>query len=291
MAEITASLVKELRDRTSAGMMACKQALAEAGGDIDKAIELLRKKGAAKADQKADRTASEGRIADQIAPDSRSGALVEVNCETDFVGKNDSFGDFVSQVAHAALTAAATDADSLQAAPLGNSTVGETVKAKVLELGENIVPRRAAFLALPEGTSGRITSYIHMGGKVGVLLQLACEKPDTAGVDAFATLARDICLHIAAAAPTCLDRSGVDASELEGEREIFREQMKDKPAQVIEKIIEGKLSKFYSTVCLLEQPFVKDPDQSIQQLLDAAGKTLGDTPSVTAFTRFALGQA
>jgi elongation factor Ts len=287
---ITASLVKELRDKTNAGMMDCKKALQETDGDLDAAVKLLREKGIAKAAKKADRAANEGIVAASIDEAGKSGILLEVNCETDFVAKNENFQAFVAELT---TTLAASDASTHEealAVDLGGQSVADTVQAKVIEIGENLQFRRFARLAVTgEGVVG---SYIHMGGKVGVLVEVGCEKAETAQADSFRDLVKDLTLHIAASNPRGVGRDDIDASLIEAEKDIFRVQLKNegKPEQIIEKIIEGKIGKFYSENCLLEQAFVKDPDTSVTKLLEATGKELGDTLSVRRFCRFALGE-
>ena len=288
---ITASLVKELRDKTNAGMMDCKKALQETDGDLDAAVKLLREKGIAKAAKKADRAANEGIIAARIDTAGKSGIMIEVNCETDFVAKNDNFQAFVNELADTLAASDATTQEEALAVKLGDVSVSDAVQSKVIEIGENLQARRFARIAVDgEGVVG---SYIHMGGKVGVLVEVGCEKPETAQADVFRDLVRDLTLHIAASSPKGVTREDIDASVIEAEKDIFRVQLKNegKPEQIIDKIIEGKIGKFYSENCLLEQGFVKDPDTAVGKLLESAGKELGDTVSVRRFTRYALGEA
>jgi len=288
MAEITAALVKELRDKTNAAMMQCKKALTETGGDIEAAADYLRKKGIADSDKKASRDAKEGIIAAHVSDDGQLGALVEVNCETDFVAKNENFQSFVAEVNSAVANSDAADVEGVLATTHGDATVETYVKGKITELGENLVLRRFDRFAT-QGT-GTVASYIHLAGKVGVLIEVGCGSDATVGNDTFKEVVKDLTLHIAAAQPTCINRNEVDSNLVAKEREIFAEQMKDKPANVIDKIIEGKLEKFYATTCLLEQGFVKDPDQSVNDLLAAKGKELDDTLEVRRFARFAVGE-
>jgi elongation factor Ts len=287
---ITASLVKELREQTGAGMMECKNALKETEGDIAAAIKYLRERGDLKAAKKADRAAKEGVVAAQISEDGKSGILVEVNCETDFVARNENFQAFVDEVAS---TVAASDAQDLEAAlalPKGDQTLEGYIKTKVLELGENLQFRR--FERLNVSGEGAVASYIHLGGKVGVLIAVNAEKAESASNDAFRDLVKDLTLHIAASAPAGLGREDIPADLVEAEKDIFRKQMEgqNKPADILEKIISGKLGKFYSEHCLLEQGFVKDPDTTIQGLLEAQGKEVGDTLAIDRFVRFQLGE-
>lgn len=286
---ITASLVKELRETTGVGMMECKSALTETNGDIQAAIKLLREKSGAKADKKASREAKEGIIAAQISSCGKSGIIVEINCETDFVAKNDNFQNFVNEVASTVLASDATDLAAALALPKDDITLDQFIKSKVLEMGENVQFRRFERLSL-DG-EGAVASYIHLGGKTGVLIEVAAGNAASASSDSFTDLVKDLTLHIAAAAPAGLAREDIPAELIEEEKEIFRKQMEgqNKPADIIEKIVEGKLGKFYSDRCLLEQGFVKDPDTTIKGLLEAKGKELGDTFTINKFIRFGLG--
>jgi len=291
MAEITASLVKELRDKTNAGMMECKNALKETEGDVDAAIKFLRERGAIKAAKKADREAKEGIVSANIDAQSRSGVLVEVNCETDFVAKNDNFKAFVTELTDAVAGSDASDIEAANSISKNEGSLDDFVKAKVIELGENLQFRRMIRYDV-EG-SGVVASYIHLGGKVGVLLEVNCNKDDTAPNDSFRELVKDLTLHIAAASPAGIGRDEIPSDLVEAEKDLFRKQMEDsgKPPEIMDKIIEGKLGKFYSTVCLLEQGFIKDPDQTISDLLSAKGKELDDELTVRRFTRFGVGEA
>ena len=294
MAEITASTVNELRRKTNAGMMDCKKALTEAAGDMEAAIDILRKKGIASSAKRADREAKEGTVLAVLNADSTLGALVEVNCETDFVGKNEGFRAFVDTVAQQILNQGTTDSDLAaalaQTVPGGSLSLDEVIKAKGGEVGENIVLRRFQRFAAP--ANGALASYIHLGGKVGVLLEATAGKAETLTSDAFKTLLKDINLHIAASSPICVGRDSVDPELVAKERAIYADsdRLKGKPAAAMEGILNGMISKFFSQVCLLEQGFVKDPDKTIAQLVEETGKALGDTITVTRFTRFALGE-
>ena len=287
---ITASLVKELREKTGVAMMECKNALKETEGDIDAAIKILRERGEAKAEKKASRDANEGIIVAALAESGKSGVLVEINCETDFVAKNENFQAFVGEVAATVLASDVTDLESAKALPKGDETLEGFIKTKVLEMGENLQFRRFERLTL--NGEGAVASYIHLGGKVGVLIEVSAEKAETASSDAFKDLVKDLTLHIAATSPAGLKREDIPAELVESEKDIFRKQMEGagKPADILEKIIEGKLGKFYSERCLLEQGFVKEPDTSIKSLLEANGKDLGDTITVNSFLRFGLGE-
>lgn len=287
---ITASQVKELRDKTNVGMMECKQALTECGGDLDAAIKYLRERGALKAAKKADREAKEGIIAADISDDGKTGILVEVNCETDFVAKNDNFKAFVNDIAAAVSASGASTIDAALAADKSGETLDAFVKAKVIEMGENLQLRRMERFSV--SGEGAVASYIHLGGKVGVLIEVATEKAETVKTEAFGDLVKDLTLHIAAAAPAGLAREDIPAELVEAEKDIFRKQMEGqkKPAEIIEKIIEGKLVKFYAETCLLEQGFVKDPDSTIKALISSKSKELGDDIKIVRFTRFGLGE-
>ncbi|WP_035612857.1 translation elongation factor Ts [Haloferula sp. BvORR071] len=286
---ITASLVNELRKKTNVGMMECKKALTETNGDIDAAVKYLREKGIMKSSTMATRGGTEGIIAARLTSDGKSGILIEVNCETDFVSRNENYVKFVDEIAD---TLAASDAKNLEealAVKKAEGTVEDFVKAKVLELGENIRLRKFERFDLQDG--GSIAQYIHMGGKVGVLLEVSAASGETAAKDEFRDLVKDITLHIAAAAPKGLSRDEITADIVEAEKEIYRAQLaaEGKPEAMIEKIVEGKIGKFFSEAVLLEQAFVKDPDTTIKKLVEAKGKEVGDTLVVKRFVRFGLG--
>lgn len=273
---ITAALVKELRERTGAGMMECKKALVDTAGDIEAAIESMRKSGQAKAAKKAGRTAAEGVVVIAIAPDARTGILVEVNCETDFVAKDAGFADFAEKVAARALTSAAPDVEALETEPLeegGNTPIAQARESLVAKLGENIRVRR---LVRFDQVTGGLYSYRH-GVRIGVLVELA-------GGDA--TLGKDIAMHIAATNPLCVSADQVPAATLEKEKEIFRAQAleSDKPEKILEKIVEGRVRKYLEEVTLLGQPFVKDPELTIQKLLAQADA------KVLRFARYEVGE-
>ncbi len=272
---ITASMVKELRERTGAGMMECKKALVEAGGDMEAAVELMRKSGAAKADKKASRTAAEGVIAVARSDEGPSLALLEVNCETDFVAKDAHFRAFAERVARVVLEAAPADVDALMGLPVGGD--GQSVEEARLDLinkiGENVRVRRFERI---EAQGDRLGVYLH-GTRIGVVVDL--EGGDE-------TLARDIAMHIAASRPMCVSEEDVSREVLEKEKEILTAQAQDsgKPAQIVEKMVQGRLKKFLSEVTLLGQPFVKDPDKSVGKLLKEAGA------KVRRFLRFEVGE-
>lgn len=278
MAEITAASVGKLREMTNAGLMDCKKALTEAAGDLDAAVEVLRKRGIAQAAKKAGREAREGVIAQHLTSDGRSGVLAEINCETDFVAKNDTFRAFCEEVARSLVGQTAPDLEALRV-------------AAVAKIGENILIARHTRLDLTG--PGLIAAYVHTGGKVGVLVEVGCTKAATASQDPFKQLVKDITLQIAAAHPTAVDRSGVPAEVVAKEREIAAQsdRLKGKPAQAMEKILQGVIDKYYQTVCLLEQAFVKNPEQSVQQHLEGTAKLLDDTLSIRRFHRWQVGEA
>jgi elongation factor Ts len=282
--EISAGTVKQLREKTGVGMMQCKSALIEAKGDLGEAEKILRKKGLAAAAGKAGRATGEGTIAAQVASDSRSGVLVEVNCETDFAARNADFQELVAQVVGlAAQKGAPTSGSSPEPSAveaLSASGAADLLAAAVAKIGENMQLRRfVKFVASESG--GIVGSYIHTGGKIGVLLEVAVPAGKTGGAEA---LLRDVAMHVAAAAPRFVSRDAVSEDVLAYEREIARDQAvkAGKPPQVVEKIVTGRIEKYYSEVCLLEQPFVKDPDKTVKQLL-------GDGLVVKRFARFVLG--
>jgi len=281
--QITSDMVRELREKTGAGMMDCKKALTESGGEMEGAVDILRKKGLSAAAKKASRVASEGAVAAHVGADSA--ALVEINCETDFVAKTDDFQQLANQLARAALAhPEAARPDEL----LALASLQENVQAVSGKLGENVVLKRCARLAVP-GT-GATGGYVHAGGRLGVIVAL-----DTAAAgDGLDRLAKDLAMHVAAhdPSPVAIERDGVPTALLEKETEILRRQAEHegKPPALTERIVEGRLKKFYTEVCLLEQAFVKNPDQSVRQLLEEAGKKLGQPVRVTGFVRFKLGE-
>ncbi len=291
MAEITVGLIKTLRDKTNAGMMDCKSALAEANGDLEEAETILRKKGIADAEKKAGRAAKEGVVAARISDDAKTGILVEVNCETDFVAKNENFQVFVDSILdHISTSDNADSLDALLAQPFSGdaSTLDEFIKAKVGQLGENMGLTRYKKFEL--ASSGVVASYIHMQGRVGVLVEVVTGKVETESAEAFTAFVKDLTLHIAASQPICVTQDEVPAALVEKEKDIFREQMKDKPAEIIEKIIGGKMGKFYATNCLMDQAFIKDGDKTITDLVTDLEKETGDTVSISRFARYALGE-
>jgi len=287
---ITAAIVKELRDKTNAGMMDCKKVLTETNGDIEASIKLLRERGIAKAGAKADRAANEGIITARVNAASTSAILMELNCETDFVSKNESFQAFVADIADILAAESAADHTAALAVKKGELTIEDTVKTKVVEIGENLQFRKyARYDAAPGGV---VTTYIHPPGKVGVLLEVATTKPETGASESFRELIKDLTLHIAACAPKGLSRDDIPQAIVDNELDIFRARLAEsgKPANIIENILKGQIGKFFAESCFLEQAFVKDDKVTINQLLEQKGKELGDTLSVTRFVRFGLGE-
>ncbi len=287
---ITASIVKELRDKTNAGMMDCKKVLTETNGDIEASIKLLRERGIMKAGKKSDRAATEGIITARVSDDATSGTMLEINCETDFVSRNENFQAFVTEVADKLAASDAKDHAAALALPHGESTLEDFVKEKVLSLGENIQLRKyTRFDAAPGGVVG---SYIHLGGKVGVLIEVGTTKPETKSDAKFQELVKDLNLHIAASAPKGLSRDDIPQDIIDAEQDIFAVRLREqgKPENIIPNILKGQLAKFFAESCFLEQGFVKDPDITVNQLLEQKGKELGDTLTVTRFVRYALGE-
>ena len=278
MAEISASLVKELREETGVGMMECKKALVEANGDKAAAIKILRESGMAIAAKKASRTAKQGIIAAEIAANAQSGRMIEINCETDFVAKNDNFKTFVAEMLQA--SAGVADNNLAEAAKA-------KVEAKIAEIGENIIARRNVNYQV-QGT-GAIAGYVHLGGKLGVLVEVGCKNAASVQNPAVKTLLADLTLHITAVNPACITRDQVPAETVQAEKEIYAKQVEGKPANIIDKIVVGKLEKFYGQICLVEQPFVKDQDKTINAVLAEAGKAAGDEFTIRRFVRWQLG--
>jgi elongation factor Ts len=291
MADINPAVVKALREKTNAGMMDCKRALTEAGGDIERAEALLRQKGIASAGKKASRHAKEGAVVSFIQPSGKTGVLVEINCETDFVAKNDIFTKFIKEFT---AEIAASNADSvpvlLEAAGSDGILFKDTIAATIAALGENIVIRRFTRFQIAGDNGGLVASYIHLQGKVGVLAEINCGNEASAKSEGFRELVKDITLQIAAAHPAVVSRDQVDAALVASEREIYKAQVQGKPENIVEKIVDGKMDKFYSTACLLEQACIKNPDITVKDLVAAKEKELSDKISINRFVRYALGE-
>ena len=286
MATITAKMVGELRAKTGAGMMDCKKALTESGGDMEQSIDLLRKKGLSAAAKKSGRVAAEGMIA--AVGDDKSGALVEVNSETDFVAKNDLFMAFANGLAEVVLNRNPADVEAMKALdfPGSSRNVADELNHQISTIGENMNIRRFARL---ESNSGVTASYIHGAGKIGVLVQLDSDKPGDAKV---VEAARMLAMHVAAASPQYLSRNDVPAEVVEREKDIMRAKALEsgKPENIVDKIIEGQINKFFGESCLLEQVYVIDTDHKVGKVVEALAKEIGGQVTLAAYTRFQLGE-
>ena len=286
MAAITAAMVKELREMTDAGMMECKKALVEADGDMDKAVDVLRTRGLAAAAKKVGRATNEGTVMAIVSDDATKGAVVELNCETDFVGMNEKFKGYAEKIARAAMAANVEDVEALKAVDAEGETVEDVLTDAIHTLGENMNLARAAVVE-----AGCVASYIHGGGKIGVLVTFDVEGIDPAS-DEFQHCGRDVAMQVAAASPVSATRESVPAEVVAHEMEIYKAQAAEsgKPENIQEKIATGRLEKFYKESCLTEQAFVKNPDQSVTDYVNEVAKKLGGTIKVTGFKRFMLGE-
>ncbi len=283
---VTAQLVKELRERTGAGMMDCKKALVETDGDMEKAIDLLREKGLSKAAKKAGRIAAMGLVKTAFSADGKSAAIVEVNSETDFVAKNEDFVSFVETLAKMALENDAPDMDAFMALPYeGEGTVKDALNNKIATIGENMNIRRFQKLATPGVV---YTGYVHGGGSIGVIVGLETE----AAAEEIAETGKDVAMQVASMSPKFLDESQVDPAWLESEKEIARQQLlnEGKPEKMLERIIPGKVKAIFKEVCLVDQKFVKNSDLTVKQYVDQAGKDLGKDMRVAEMVRFEVGE-
>jgi elongation factor Ts len=287
MANITAQMVKELRESTGAGMMDCKGALSETGGDMQAAIDWLRKKGLSKAAKKAGRVAAEGLIGVKVA--GTKGVVVEVNSETDFVARNDLFQGLVKMIADVAMSAG-TDVEKIKAAKAGSITIAESIADTIAKIGENMTLRRAAMLSVGKGAVG---AYVHNSvsdglGKIGVLVALE----SSGKADELATLGRMIAMHVAATNPQAVDAAGLDPAIIAREKDVLADKFKQqgKPANVIDKIVESGLKTFYKEVSLLEQAYIHDPSKNVAQVLKEAEGSVGGPIKITGFVRYALGE-
>lgn len=287
MAEITAAMVKELRVKTDAGMMDCKKALIECDGNMEEAVKYLREKGIAKAAKKADREAKEGVVATLV--EGKDGVIFEINCETDFCSKGDKFKALVAEIGAALKAASASTLEEALNVAINGTTVEKYIAEQCAVIGENMKLRKFGRYTL--AGEGTIASYIHMGGKVGVLLQVETGKAETAAAEAFATMCKDITLHIAACAPKSVDSSSLDPAFVAEEQEIAKAQLiaEGKPEHLLEKILPGKLKALYKQSCLMSQEFVKDGSITVEKLVADTSKTLGDSIKVVSFERFQLG--
>jgi elongation factor Ts len=277
---ITAAMVKELREKTGVGMMECKKALAEVEGDMEKAVVWLREHGMARAAKKEGRVAAEGLVEVFVNPEQTAGVLVELNCETDFVSKNEEFRALAHDIAKLAYQHKAKDHEELLGLKIGAQTVKETLTELIAKIGENMNLRRVKVL---HATNGVVTGYSHMGGRIGTLVVLE----GATGADVV-EIGKDLAMHVAAAAPRYLVETEVNAEELNQEREIARKRLEEegKPAELVEKILVGQMKKFYKEVCLIEQAFVKDPNVTVQKHVDSTKKGL----KIASFGRFQLGE-
>ncbi|MDO9442701.1 MAG: translation elongation factor Ts [Beijerinckiaceae bacterium] len=287
MANISAAMVKELREKTGAGMMDCKTALTEVDGNIESAVDWLRKKGLSKAAKKSGRVAAEGLVA--LAVSGTRGVVVEVNSETDFVARNDDFQALAKNIAQVAMTTGEADAEKLKAAayPAGG-TVADAIANAIATIGENMTLRRATVLDV---TSGRVASYVHNAvteglGKIGVIVALE----STGNGDALADLGRKIAMHIAAASPLALEAAALDPTVVAREKGVLADKNAGKPPHVLEKIVESGLKSYYKEVCLLDQPFIHDPSKTVSQIVLESAKTVGAPVTLKGFARYALGE-
>jgi elongation factor Ts len=294
MAEITAKMVQELRRNTGAGMMDCKKALGETEGDLTKASEWLRQKGMVAAGKKSDRVTAEGLVDKFIQADGKTGVLVEVNCQTDFVARNDAFTDLVQSLAHQAITA--DSVETLLEQPYTADPgikVSEAIVQSIAKIGENLNVRRLANYAVAAGTEGAVDSYIHTGGRVGVLIELGCASANVSGSEDFKNLARNLAMQIAA----CPNVEYINVDEIpeaiaskEKEIEMGRDDIANKPDQMKEKIVKGRIDKRLKEMTLLDQPYIKDQNISVTELIGQTTKQLGEDVTVRRFTRFILGE-
>ena len=283
---ITAKSVKELREMTGAGMMDCKKALVATEGDIEKAVEFLREKGLAAAAKKAGRVAAEGIVKTFVSADKKTAAMVEVNCETDFVAANEEFVTFATKVAELAANTSVTTVEELVAEKMdGEATVTEALTALIAKLGENMTVRRFVKFNIENGA---IASYIHGGGRIGVMVEVACNVES----DVLEEVAREVCMQVAAANPLFLSKEQVDNEALEKEKEIYRVQAlnEGKPENIVEKMVMGRIQKYYKEVCLLDQAWVKDGDKSIAKFLEEKSKEVGSPIAITRYARFERGE-
>lgn len=281
---ISAKTVKELRDQTGAGMMDCKKALTEANGDLEVAVAVLRERGLASAAKKSGRIASEGLIATFVSEDRTHAAMIELNCETDFVSANGDFMQLANDIAKLAAENDVTTIEDVKELSYNGRTVQNAVTDLIAKLGENMNLRRYEKM---EATEGLVSSYIHMGGKIGVLVQVKSEN----NTEEVSSVARDVAMHVAALNPLFLDRTSVDDKTIQAEREIYRAQAlnEGKPEKIVDKMVDGRINKYFKEVCLLNQVFVKNPDFSVEKYVANESKTLGKIELVK-FARFEKGE-
>ena len=285
MATISAGMVKELRERTGVGMMDCKKALEENDGNLEAAIDWLRQKGLSKAAKKAGRATSEGYIGRKMAADNSAASLAELQCETDFVARGEQFQGFANSIAATVFDKNPTDAPALEA------LLGDGLHNLIATLGENMSVGR--FERLQVEGPGVVGVYVHSNGKIGVMVEVKCGKAETAAKPELLELARNLAMQVTAANAIALDASCVDPALVDREREVYRQKTLDegKPANIVDKIVEGRIQKFYQEICLMEQPYIRDDKLSIKEFVKAEGKTLGDTLTVGRFVRIQLGES
>jgi elongation factor Ts len=289
MADITAASVMKLRNMSGQGMMDCKKALAETDGDVEKAMELLRKKGLATLAKRSGREASEGLAVCKASEDGRTVALATLCCETDFVAKSEGFVAAANRVAEYALACDASEGiDALMATTLEGKSLQEMITDLVSQTGEKTEVGNFAKFKLTG--AGLISTYIHFNGKVGAMVLIETSNDSVAGAEGVLAIANDICMHISAVKPLSLDKSGIDPLLVAKERDIYAEQVKNKPAEIIDKIVDGKIARFYADNCLLQQPFVKDDKKTVEQVLTEAAKQAGGQAKLVQFVRFEVGQ-
>ncbi|WP_055070974.1 translation elongation factor Ts [Clostridium massiliamazoniense] len=282
---ISAKMVKELREKTGAGMMDCKKALTETNGDMEKAVEFLREKGLAAAAKKSGRIAAEGIVKTYVSEDKKKGAIIELNCETDFVAINEEFVGLADNIAKLVAEKELNSVEEVLAADLAGKTVQETLTELIAKIGENMNLRRVERFSVE---SGLVQEYIHGGGRIGVMVELACDKTS----DVLEQLAKDVAMQIAAANPLFLSQDQVDAKSLETEREVYRAQAlnEGKPEKIVEKMVEGRIKKYFKEVCLLDQQWVKNGDMTISKLLEEKSKEIGAPVSIVRYARFERGE-
>ena len=283
---ITAKQVKDLREKTGAGMMACKKALTQTDGDMEKAIEYLREKGLADASKKAGRVAAEGTVKTLVSDDKKTAVIVEVNCETDFVADNEQFTSFADKICSIVMNNDVNTVEELEQVKFdGETTVKDALTALIATLGENMTVRRFKKVSVQNGA---IQSYVHGGGRIGVLVKAECDKDSDVVVD----VCKELCMQVAAANPLYLCEADVDQTAVEKEREIYRVQAlnEGKPEKIVEKMVDGRIKKYYKEVCLMDQVWVKDGDKSITKFVDEKAKEVGSPIKISEFVRYERGE-
>ncbi|MCD6531368.1 elongation factor Ts [bacterium] len=291
MAEISAQLVKELREMTGAGLMDCKKALIEADGDLEKAVEILRKSGIAKAAKKLDREAKEGRIEAAVSDDRKKGSMVMLSSETDFVARNEQFIDFARKLVNLALEKEIAEVEKLLEETLDGSLVRDAITNLVATIGENIQLKKLATFTAPEG--GLVYTYIHPGNRVGVMIELVAENPEKSTDEKVVNLAKELTMQIAFSKPVAVSESEVPQEVIEKEKKLYEEQAKEegKPEKAIPKIVEGRLRKFLEENCLLNQPYIRETDMTVAELVEKTSGEVGSLIRITRFVRFEVGAA